>query len=95
MLKELYNLRTEHEKSKWKKSQSKRQMTPNKGLLKQEARDLITLRNKQLNKQGGGVNVYTSSTPEPLTTRKRAPPRCSEYGIQGHTRVRCPNHQNN
>jgi hypothetical protein len=53
------------------------------------------LRNKQLNKQGGSVNIYTSSTPEPLTTQKRAPPRCSECGIQGHTRVRCPNCQNN
>jgi hypothetical protein len=95
MSKELYDLRTEHKKSKQKKSQSKRQITPNKGLSKQEARDLITLRNKQLNEQGGGVNVYTSSAPEPLTTRKRAPPRCSECGIQGNTRVRCPNRQNN
>jgi hypothetical protein len=95
MSKELHDLRAIHEKSKREKSRSKRQMTPNEGLSIQVVRDPITLRNEQLNEQGGGLNVYTSSASEPLTTRKRAPPRCSECGIQGHTRVRCPNRQNN
>jgi hypothetical protein len=53
MLKELHDLRAEHEKDKRKKRRSKRQMTPNEGLSVQEARVLITLRNEQLNTDGG------------------------------------------
>jgi hypothetical protein len=52
------------------------------------------LRNKQLGKQGGGLNLATSSAPGPLTTQKHAPPTCSECHIQGHIRTSYPKHRN-
>jgi hypothetical protein len=87
-LKELNDLRAESQIQQQKKGRSKRQMSPIAGLQVQEARDLITLRNEQLNVDEGGPS---SSTPLASGARKRAPPRCSECGIQGHIRTGCPN----
>ncbi|CEL10571.1 hypothetical protein ASPCAL13688 [Aspergillus calidoustus] len=87
-LKELNDLRAESQIQQQKKGRSKRQMSPIAGLQVQEARDLITLRNEQLNVDEGG---HSSSTPLASGARKRAPPRCSECGIQGHIRTGCPN----
>jgi hypothetical protein len=67
-------------------------MTPNKSLQVSEARDLIALRNEQLNKQEEGQSCSAQATPGPLAPPKRAPPRCSYYNILGHTRTRCPDH---
>jgi hypothetical protein len=61
------------------------------GLQVQEARDLISLRNEQLNQEDGGGEEADQTTPPTLEPRKRAPPTCSECDIQGHTRTRCPN----
>jgi hypothetical protein len=87
-LKELHDLRAESEVQQQKKKRSKRQMSPCDGLQIQEARDLISLRNEQLNIEEGGPS---SSTSQPSKPRKRAPPRCSKCGIQGHIRTQCPN----
>jgi hypothetical protein len=87
-LKELHDIRAESQIQQQKRKRSKRQISPNNGLQVSEARDLITLRNKQLNIDTGGPS---SSTPQPSGPRKRAPPKCSECGIQGHIRTQCPN----
>jgi hypothetical protein len=87
-LKELTDLRAESQVQKLKASRSKRQMSPNQGLQVSEARDLIALRNDALNDQAGGPS---SSTLEASAPRKRAPPVCSECGVRGHIRTRCPN----
>jgi hypothetical protein len=49
-------------------------MTPNEGLQVSEARDLITLRNKLLNQQGGGQGSSTTGALGDLNRPKRAPP---------------------
>jgi hypothetical protein len=49
---------------KEKKGRSKRQMTLNQGLQVSEARDLITLRNEQLNAQGLGLNSINPGAPD-------------------------------
>jgi hypothetical protein len=90
-LKELNDLRAESQVQQLKKSRSKRQMAPIQGLQVQEARDLISLRNEQLNQEDGGGEEANLTTPPTLEPRKRAPPTCSECNIQGHTRTRCPN----
>jgi hypothetical protein len=90
-LKELNDLRAESQVQALKKSRSKRQMAPVQGLQVQDARDLIALRNEQLNQEGGGGKEADQATPPTLEPRKRAPPTCSECNIQGHTRTRCPN----
>jgi hypothetical protein len=66
-------------------------MAPVQGLQVREARDLIALRNEQLNQEGGGGEEADQATPPILEPRKRAPPTCSECNIQGHIRTRCPN----
>jgi hypothetical protein len=86
------NLRTAFEEERQKKKRSKRQLSPADGLAIQEARDLILLRNGLLEEEGGGSSSSTLLTLEP---RKRAPPRCSDCHIIGHTRTRCPNRQPN
>jgi hypothetical protein len=88
MLKEMHDLRAEHQVQQRKKGRSKRQMTPNEGLQVSEARDLIALRNEQLNVNEAPLS---SSTLEASAPRKRAPPKCSECGVRGHIRTRCPN----
>jgi hypothetical protein len=90
MAKELHDLRAENEKTKQKRRRSRCQMTPNKGLSIQEARELITLRNKRLNQEGGPSNSSTLIT---SIAPKQAPPTCSNYHIQGHTRTSCPTRQ--
>jgi hypothetical protein len=90
-LKELNDLRAESQVQALKKRRSKRQMAPVPGLQVQEARDLISLRNEQLNQEDGGDEEAIQTTPPTLEPRKRAPPTCSECNIQGHTRTRCPN----
>jgi hypothetical protein len=87
-LKELNDLRAESQIQQQKKSRSKRQMSPIPGLQVQEARDLITLRSRQLDELGEGLSASTS---QPLVARKRAPPTCSDCRIQGHIRTQCPN----
>jgi hypothetical protein len=89
-LKELNDLRAESQVQQQKKSRSKRQMAPVQGLQVQEARDLIALRNEQLNQEDGGDVGAITFTSETLPPRKRAPPTCSECNIQGHIRTRCP-----
>jgi hypothetical protein len=90
-LKELNDLRAESQVQALKKSRSKRQMVPVQGLQVQEARDLISLRNKQLNQEEGGGEDADQTPPPTLAPPKRAPPKCSECGIRGHIRTRCPN----
>jgi hypothetical protein len=90
-LKELNDLRAESQVQALKKSRSKRQMAPVQGLQVQEARDLISLRNGQLNEEGGGGEEADQTTPPTLVRRKRSPPTCSECNIQGHLRTSCPN----
>jgi hypothetical protein len=92
-LKELNDLRAESQVQALKKSRSKRQMAPVQGLQVQEARDLISLRNEQLNQEDGGGKEADQTTLLTLEPRKRAPPTCSECNIQGHIRTRCPNHR--
>jgi hypothetical protein len=77
-----------------KKSRSKRQMTPTTGLSVQEARDLMLLRNNQLEACGGDSGPPGNSTRQTLDRPKRAPPTCLDCHIKGHTRTRCPNCQN-
>jgi hypothetical protein len=84
LAKENHDLHAANEKEKQKRKQSRRQMTPNKGLSIQEARDLIQARNEQ------GNEVEGSSTPLYLEPPKRAPPRCTNCFIVGHARTRCP-----
>jgi hypothetical protein len=84
LAKENHDLRAANEKEKQKRKQSRRQMTPNEGLSIQEARDLIQARNEQ------GNEVEGSSTPLYLEPPKRAPLRCTNCFIVGHTRTRCP-----
>lgn len=87
LAKENHDLRAANEKEKQKRKQSRHQMTPNEGLSIQEARDLIQARNEQGNEvEGSSID----SAPLPLEPPKRAPPRCLNYFIIGHTRVRCP-----
>lgn len=81
-------LRAAIENDRQKKGRSKRQMTPIEGLSFQEARDLISLRNKQLEVEGGSTGGSALPT---STILKRAPPTCSECNIKGHTRRGCPN----
>jgi hypothetical protein len=74
LAKENHDLRAANEKEKEKRKQSRRQMTPNKGLCIQEARDLIQTRNKQGNEiKGSSID----SAPLPLEPLKHAPLRCS------------------
>jgi hypothetical protein len=82
------DLRSAIENDRQKKSRSRRQMTPTNGLSVQEARDLISLRNTQLDARGG---VTDTSAPQPSNGQKRAPPTCSDCNIQGHRRTACPN----
>jgi 7-keto-8-aminopelargonate synthetase-like enzyme len=84
LTKENHDLRAANEKERQKRKQSRHQMTPNEGLSIQEARDLIQARNEQ----GGGASI--DSSPLPLEPPKRAPPRCTNCFIVGHTRTRCP-----
>jgi hypothetical protein len=81
---------TESQVKQLKKGQSKRQIAPTQGLQVQEARDLITLRNMQPNQEDGSGKQANITTPPTLGPLKRAP-KCFECGIQGHTRIRCPN----
>jgi hypothetical protein len=92
-LKELNDIRTETQVQKQKKSRSKRQMIPNKGLQVQEARDPITLKNQQLNDEVGSGGELSISASETLARPNRAPSTCSACNIQGHIRTRCPNRQ--
>ena len=90
LAKENSDLRAAIENDKQKKSRSKSQITPIHGISVQEARDLILLRNEQLEAEGGGASrsaIPTSTAP------KRALPTCSECNIKGHTRIRCPSRQ--
>jgi hypothetical protein len=87
LAKENHDLRATNEKEKQKRKQSRRQMAPNKGLCVQEARDLIQARNEQGNEVEG---LSIDSTHLPLEPPKRAPPRCTNCFIIGHTRTRCP-----
>jgi hypothetical protein len=87
LAKENHDLRAANEKEKQKRKQSKHQMTPNEGLSIQEARDLIQARNEQDNEIGG---PSIDSALLPLEPPKRAPPRCTNCFIVGHTRTRCP-----
>jgi hypothetical protein len=90
-LKELNDLRAESQVQKQKKSQSKRQMAPVQGLQVSEARDLIALRNEQLNNIEAGGGEASEPTLTTLAPPKRAPPTCSNCHIQGHIRTGCPN----
>jgi hypothetical protein len=83
-LKELNNLHTESQIQQQKKGRSKQQISPIAGLQVQEARDLISLKNKQLEDLVGGPSTFTL---EPLVAQKRAPPTCSKCRIQGHIRT--------
>ena len=90
LAKENSDLRAAIENDKQKKSCSKSQITPIHGISVQEARDLILLRNEQLEAERGGASrsaIPTSTAP------KRALPTCSECNIKGHTRIRCPSRQ--
>lgn len=87
MSKELHDLHAENENTKQKRTQSKWQMIPNKGLSVQEGRDLITWGLKQKNEKDGQPS---SSIPTTSAVPRRAPPTCSECHIQGHIRTNCP-----
>jgi hypothetical protein len=86
LAKENHDLRLANEKEKQKRKQSRRQMTPNEGLSIQEARDLIQARTEQDNEAGG---TSVDSARLHLEPPKRAPPRCSNCFIIGHTRSSC------
>ena len=64
-------------------------MAPKKGLSIQEARDLITQRNKAQTIKEVPVGF---STPLYSDMPRRAPPTCSECNIQGYIIVRYPTH---
>ena len=62
-------------------------MPPNEGLSIQEARDLI----QQRNERGNAVEAIPSGSAPPTSSMpKRAPPWCTNCGIQGYKRTRCP-----
>ena len=82
------NLRAAIKNDRQKKDCSKRQITPIEGLSFQEARDLISLRNKQLEVEGDSTGRSALPT---STILKRAPLIYSECNIKGHTRRGCPN----
>jgi hypothetical protein len=81
-------LRARHEKIKQKKARSKLQIAAPEGLSVAELRELA---------QNDGNTRFEppfdqpTGQPEAQERRPRAPPRCSECGIQGHKRTHCPN----
>jgi hypothetical protein len=92
-LKELNDLRSESRVQQQKKSRSKRQMAPTRGLEVQEARELIALRNELFNKEESGGEEPPITAPETFVHLKRAPPTCSECNFQGNKSAKCPNSQ--
>lgn len=81
------DLRSAIENDRQKKSRSKRQMASTEGLSFQEARDLISLRSKEIEARGGDAS---GGAPQSLGVPERAPPTCSECNIQGRKRTSCP-----
>ena len=81
-------LRASNAKIKRKEARSKLEIAHLEGLLVAEIKELVkNTRNGQIQPP---INQPTgqSGAQQP---RLRAPPKCSECGIQGHKRTHCPN----
>jgi hypothetical protein len=94
-LRELNDLRAESQIQQQKKGRSKRQMSPIAGLQVQEARDLITLRNEQLEDLvGGSKYIYFGTFSRPrqnpriAQARPRKPNPRVGLGLSQQTRGR-------
>lgn len=80
-------LRAESSKAREKKQRSRRQISPIQGLNFAETRDLISQRNGQLNiEEEPPADSAAVNTGAP----KRRPPKCSNCGVLGHNRTKCP-----
>jgi hypothetical protein len=83
-----HDLRAAHEKQKGKKRRSRQQIVRSEGLsageLSQIAQLAIIPQNQPQDSQPTGQNQGQ----EP---RRRAPPKCSKCGIQGHKITHCLN----
>jgi hypothetical protein len=88
LTRELHDLRAANEKQKQKRKRSQKQLSHTGGILVQEAHELFNRPN-----QGGEASNSTPTETDAIASRPaiRAPPKCSECGIQGHNRTRCPN----
>jgi hypothetical protein len=71
-----------------KKKRSKRQITHTEGFSVQEAREYIQHENEVKEAQD---TILVDQELSPIRQRVRAPPRCSDCHILGHTRRQCPN----
>jgi hypothetical protein len=86
MKKQYQDLFAMHEKEKQKRQRSKKKLQHEGGITREEARDLIRSRDEAIQTPG---NEAVQSTAEASQPRRRAPPKCSNCGIVGHSRVRC------
>lgn len=88
LAKENYELRATNEKQKQKRKRSQKQLSHAGGILVQEAYELFN-RPNQAGEASNSMPAETDTIASQLT--RRAPQKCSECGIQGHNRTRCPN----
>ncbi|KAJ9298765.1 transcriptional regulator family: Helix-turn-helix [Paecilomyces variotii] len=88
MTQEIRDLRSANEELQQKKQRSTRQMGPIQGLSVEEGQALIQ-RNQEATE--APINTVEGSETAPVQRRQRAPPQCTNCGVSGHIRTRCPN----
>jgi RIO-like serine/threonine protein kinase len=86
--KEVDELRAKNETKKQKRTRSKRQIASEEGLSVLEASTLVAQPEQAVLAQ---IPREAESAPAPSQPRKRALPKCSICGIQGHKLTTCPN----
>ncbi|KKA16979.1 hypothetical protein T310_9385, partial [Rasamsonia emersonii CBS 393.64] len=87
MKKQYQDLFAAHEKEKQKRQRSKKKIHHEGGITREEAQDLMRSRDQVVEPP---VNDPPQSQLPASQPRQRAPQKCSNCGIVGHTRVRCP-----
>jgi hypothetical protein len=88
LIQDIKLLRARAEKKESKKARSKLRISAPEGLSVAELREIAQ------NDGDGQIKAPSdqpTGQPEAQERRSRAPPKCSECGIQGHKRTRCPN----
>lgn len=90
--KEVHDLRAAHEKEKQKRRRSRKQITHEQGITKEEAQMLVQ-------SQIEASQSITTAPAEPDLPESQPPVRrqfrCSGCGIAGHKITGCPNHTSN
>jgi hypothetical protein len=81
-------LRAGNERIKQKKARSKLQIAHPEGVSVAELKELAKITKKA---RFQPRNIEPTGQAEAQERRSRAPPKCSECGIQGHKRTHCPN----